>query len=158
MGWYWFLWWLLWSFISHHKGLYNCILNSLGFEFHSSSYQHMTTLGHRNVRCLRCFWYLECGLHRNWVADMFPTILWSPAYACAVPYCSGWFRSIFIFASYYSLFCYVSILFILCRMCIHQYQKDCRLRLLIFSGNVSKRFSILKLFEDFNLYFLSYMV
>jgi serine/threonine protein kinase len=71
--------------------------------------------------------------------------------------CIQLFRSMFIFASY-SLFCYVSILFILYRMCIHQYQKDCRLRLPIFSSNVSKRFSIVMLFEDFNLYFFSYMV
>jgi len=59
------------------------------FEFHSSCYQYMTKLGHRNVWCLCRFWYLECWLHCNWVAHMCPTILRSPAYACTVPHCSG---------------------------------------------------------------------
>lgn len=80
IGWYWLLIMLLCFFNSSHKKCI-CIMLWLS-EFHSS-------LGHRNVWCLRCFWYLECWVHCNWVTHMCPTILWSPAYACTIPHCSG---------------------------------------------------------------------
>lgn len=108
----------LWDDIDCHHGYYGLSfltikefvqlhLNSLVLEFHSStSYQHMTKLGHRNVWCLRCFGYLECWLHRNWVAYMCPAILWSPTYACTVPYCSG---SLHTAVSYLCTFLHVTL-------------------------------------------------
>ena len=57
-----------------------------------------TSSGDRNVWGLCCFGHLECWLHCDWASYMCTSLLWSPAYASSIPYCSGFLQDLYLFS------------------------------------------------------------
>lgn len=62
----------------------------------SGDHERKHVAGDWDVWGLCCFWHLECWLHCDWTSHVCATLLWAPAYACSIPYCSGLINSFFI--------------------------------------------------------------